>query len=1200
MGVGAIPETAAGRLRELHISRAARARYGFPAALFASSGAAILADLDAARQLAERMLAVQGEAAQGVVSPGAINALGLIDELLHAVFRRFRAAFGDHLLRDLARELEAALGAAKLDSLLLAFLEEFPPQPVFQGESTEAEYLVTETAGEPHREQLLEELVVLWLANENPAFAPYRELFDDQSLRARAPYEEVLTALGSALARARLEPAGPDLLTLLRRAREQAPESLEGQIRVLLAADEVVAPRAQDAAAVEVPRYWEPAPAEATRLLRGLDVLAEERPRPGGAWAPGPVELPPVVVDPDAEEARQPQHFTPDQGWMPRLVLVAKNTLVWLAQLAAQHGRTISRLDEIPDSELDELARRGFTGLWLIGVWERSTASRQIKHLCGQADAESSAYALADYRIAAELGGEDALGDLERRAARRGIRLASDMVPNHTGIDARWVIEHPERFIQTASPPYPVYTFEGPDLSSDPRVGIFLEDHYYRRTDAAVVFKRLERATGEVRYLYHGNDGTQTAWNDTAQLDYLQATVRAAVIDEILQVARLFPIVRFDAAMTLAKRHHHRLWYPAPGTGGDIPSRAEAGLSDAEFDALMPNEFWREAVDRLAVERPDVLLLAEAFWLMETYFVRTLGLHRVYNSAFMHTLRTEDNAKLRQIVTRLLRFDREILRRYVNFLSNLDEVPTAGQFGTGDKYAAAATLLATMPGLPMFSHGQVEGLTEKYGMEFSRPRQNEAADAELVARHRREIAPLLAQRRLFAGVEDCLVFDVQALDGGQGEDLLALANRHLATHSLVLVHNRHGALRGWVSTAADHRAPHEPVGPETLPRVDLASALGLDRLEPGAVAILTDPLSRRDFVVPVRQLAGQGLYVEMGAYERRVFLGAQMLTDTRDRPLLTLAAELRGQGCINLWSRLAPPGERSAVEHLQAVLDPGHLAPLLRPEHQGLEDGAVGQASARYAAAAAGGWAAETRLAADQRDALAGELAAAVEGLVAARVRLRVASGLAPVGEPLAVAVSDGERRLRALAGSASAPAVGLAVLAGLAVAPAGVPTPITLERWRERFADWLFTGVGERAGALLWLDVENRRRALRVLRADLAAADLAVIASACEPLALRAHRLASAVMAAGAPVAAALGVNGEGERLWLRQEGLADVLLAILARAVRGDSAGERRGRRRALHTALRLLAAAEAAEWQVAAWQAALAPPVPSPSPP
>ena len=32
---------------------------------------------------------------------------------------------------------------------------------------------------------------------------------------------------------------------------------------------------------------------------------------------------------------------------------------------------------------------------------------------------------------------------------------------------------------------------------------------------------------------------------------------------------------------------------------------------------------------------PDTLLLAEAFWLMEGYFVRTLGMHRVYNSAWL-------------------------------------------------------------------------------------------------------------------------------------------------------------------------------------------------------------------------------------------------------------------------------------------------------------------------------------------------------------------------------------------------------------------------------------------------------------------------------------------------------------------------------------------------------------------------------------
>jgi hypothetical protein len=79
----------------------------------------------------------------------------------------------------------------------------------------------------------------------------------------------------------------------------------------------------------------------------------------------------------------------------------------------------------------------------------------------------------------------------------------------------------------------------------------------------------------------------------------------------------------FDAAMTLAKKHYQRLWFPEPGSGGDIASRAEHGISKEQFDAAIPVEFWREVVDRVAQEVPDTLLLAEAFWLMEGYFVRT-------------------------------------------------------------------------------------------------------------------------------------------------------------------------------------------------------------------------------------------------------------------------------------------------------------------------------------------------------------------------------------------------------------------------------------------------------------------------------------------------------------------------------------------------------------------------------------------------
>ncbi len=62
-------------------------------------------------------------------------------------------------------------------------------------------------------------------------------------------------------------------------------------------------------------------------------------------------------------------------------------------------------------------------------------------------------------------------------------------------------------------------------------------------------------------------------------------------------------------------------------------------------------------------------------------------------------------------------------------------------------------MMSTLPGLPMFGHGQIEGFTEKYGMEYRWPRYEENPDHWLVERHEREIAPLLKRRWLFAESE---------------------------------------------------------------------------------------------------------------------------------------------------------------------------------------------------------------------------------------------------------------------------------------------------------------------------------------------------------------------------------------------------------------------------------------------------------------
>jgi glycosidase len=523
-------------------------------------------------------------------------------------------------------------------------------------------------------------------------------------------------------------------------------------------------------------------------------------------------------------------------------------------------------LADVPDEELDRMAELGVTGLWLIGLWQRSRASAEIKRRRGDQDAVASAYAIDEYRIADELGGEPAFEDLKRRAGDRGIQIAADMVPNHMGIDSRWVVEHPDRFISLPDPPYPAYSFTGPNLSQDGRVDIQIEDHYWDGTDAAVVFRRRDTQSNEERFIYHGNDGTSYPWNDTAQLDYLNPDVREAVIQTILDVARRAPILRFDAAMVLARRHIRRLWYPDPGAGGAIPSRAEHALSTPEFNRRMPREFWREVVDRVAAEAPGTLLLAEAFWLLEGYFVRTLGMHRVYNSAFMHMLRDEDNAGYRKVMRDTLEFDPGVLGRFVNFLTNPDERPAAEQFGTGDKAFSAATVLATMPGLPMLGHGQVEGFRERYGMEFRRARWDEPVDEMHAGHFAYAIVPLLRRRSAFSGTDRFRLYDALDDGGHVDENVYAYSNGAGADRSLVLVHHHFGETTvriDWSVAAA------QPGGGNPLTSVRLAEALELPA-EDDALVRLLDPRSGYELTRTAGEIRREGLRISLGPYEARV------------------------------------------------------------------------------------------------------------------------------------------------------------------------------------------------------------------------------------------------------------------------------------------------------------------------------------------
>ncbi len=866
---------------EFHISKAARDKFEFDETLFSTSGNVIFANIQGVRQFTERINKKRRDEEKRLpsFSTGDVYAMGLIDEALHQVVDLYRQSVSPDTIEKAFTWITKKIGKKNVNECLETFTALFPPIEVYKGSVSVKDYLKLSTGDIPNTHITLQEILQLSLANTNPAFVPFNEFFDDSPLKDTA-YGKIIAEIEKYYSTQQgFGPFNHPLIEMLKEPQNASPYSLYGQLEY-------------------IKTHWgELLKNLLIRVLGGIDLIKEER--KSRFSGPGPTQI--LTFGDEGLSGQgikgagldEIERFTPDTDWMPRLVLMAKSTYVWLNQLSAKYGRNISRIDQIPDEELERLSHWGFTGLWLIGVWERSPASKKIKKMTGNPEAEASAYSIYDYTISNDLGGEDAYRNLKERAWNFGIRLATDMVPNHMGIYSRWVTEHPDWFIQLDYPPFPAYSFTGPNLSDDDRVELYIEDGYWSRTDAAVVFKRIDRDTGNVRYIYHGNDGTHMPWNDTAQLDHLKHEVRQAVIDLTLDVARRFPVIRFDAAMTLAKKHFQRLWYPVPGMGGDIPSRAGLGLSNDEFNRMFPKEFWRELVDRFAVEAPNTLLLAEAFWLMEGYFVRSLGMHRVYNSAFMNMLKNEENSKYRDVMKNVLRFNPEILRRFVNFMNNPDEESAVVQFGKGDKYFGIALLMVTMPGLPMFGHGQIEGYSEKYGMEYRRAYRDEQPDNDLIGRHVNEIFPLLKKRHLFSGVENFVLYDVVSPSGWINEDVFAYSNMAGDERAIIIYNNRYAEARGYVRRSVGINI--DTGGKRNIVHKTISEGLRFKN-HPNVYYIFKDYRNSLEYIRSGKEIADNGLSVQLGAFQSNIFLDFKEVQDYPDGLYARLERYLSGRG----------------------------------------------------------------------------------------------------------------------------------------------------------------------------------------------------------------------------------------------------------------------------------------------------------------
>lgn len=334
--------------------------------------------------------------------------------------------------------------------------------------------------------------------------------------------------------------------------------------------------------------------------------------------------------------------------------------------------------------------------------------------------------------------------------------------------------------------------------------------------------------------------------------------------------------------------------------------------------------------------------------MMEGYFVRTLGMHRVYNSAFMNMLKAEENAKYRRTIRNTIEFDKEILRRFVNFMNNPDEETAVAQFGSGDKYIGVCTLMVTMPGLPMFGHGQIEGFTEKYGMEYRRAYLDEHPDRELIARHESEIFPLMRRRHLFSGVDHFLLYDLVSEGGAVDENVFAFTNAAGHETALVLYNNAYERASGWIRVSADF-VEKSPDGGKRHRRRDLGDALGL-HADHGRYCLFRDHRSGRWYVRESVEIFERGLYVELAGYQSQVFLDFREVRDNQYGHYAQLFDELGGAGVDDVEEAIRDVSLRPLLD-LYAGIANSHTfreidAAILG--HSTMSDELIGQITGRY------------------------------------------------------------------------------------------------------------------------------------------------------------------------------------------------------------------------------------------------------------
>ncbi len=344
------------------------------------------------------------------------------------------------------------------------------------------------------------------------------------------------------------------------------------------------------------------------------------------------------------------------------------NIRVTLNALSRQLQRHAT-LDDVPNEVIDDWANKGFDWIWLLSVWQTGQTAQRISRTDSawrhefektlpdlvDEDIGGSGFAIQDYCVSRELGGDQALARLRARMKSRGLKLMLDFVPNHMAPDHRWLDEHPDYFIAGSEK----------DLAEHPEN-----------------YTRISMGTG-ARIVAMGRDPYFSGWQDTIQLNYGNIDVQHAMLGELQSIAQRCDGVRCDMAMLILPDIFQRTW----------------GIESAAF--------WPGAVHAVRNLHPTFLFMAEVYWDLE-WELQQQGFDYCYDKRLYDRLRSGQAGPVRQHLAAGLDFQNRLTR----FLENHDEPRAAEEFPQA-KHQVAALLTYLVPGLRLFHQGQFEGRRKK-------------------------------------------------------------------------------------------------------------------------------------------------------------------------------------------------------------------------------------------------------------------------------------------------------------------------------------------------------------------------------------------------------------------------------------------------------------------------------------------------------